>query len=64
MQNNSPDVAFICCVLCVFVIQKLFETVIDYLVELDVTDGTFDMVKDQLKRTYHNNYIKPSNLVT
>ena len=48
----------------VFVIQKLFETVIDYLVDLDVTDGTFDMVKDQLKRTYHNNYIKPSNLVT
>ena len=61
MQNNSPNKAFIC---CVFVIQKLFETIVDYLVDLDVTDGTFDMVKEQLKRTYHNNYIKPSNLAT
>ena len=45
-------------------LQKLFETIIDYIASFSVTNKMFEAMKEQLQKAYNNSYLRPSRLVT
>ena len=47
-----------------FILQKLFETIIDYIASFSVTNKMFEAMKEQLQKAYNNSYLRPSRLVT
>ena len=46
------------------VLQKLFETIIEYIASFSVTNKMFEAMKEQLQKAYNNSYLRPSRLVT
>jgi len=45
-----------------FSLQLLFQLIIDYLTDFSFTPAVFEMITEQLKKTYFNILIKPETL--
>lgn len=45
-----------------FSLQLLFQLIIDYLSDFSFTPAVFEMITEQLKKTYFNILIKPETL--
>ncbi|XP_064605323.1 nardilysin-like [Liolophura sinensis] len=45
-------------------LARLFELIVDHMVEFSVSQEMFDAVKDKASRDYYNHFIKPAKLVT
>ena len=46
-----------------FYLQKLFEVLIDHAVDFKVEEESFVAMQRQLKKSYHNLFIKPERMV-
>ena len=43
-------------------LQKLFQTIVDYIDNFDVSEELFHTLNEQLKKKYYNSFIKPDKL--